>query len=73
MKKIFTILVAIFITGSYTLLAQNSVGFDFEKTVHDFGRIKEEGGKVSYTFKFKNTGKNLLSSKMCNLLVVHNP
>ncbi len=57
MKKIFTILVAIFITGTYTLLAQNSVGFDFENTVHDFGRIKEEGGKVSYTFKFKNTGK----------------
>ncbi len=57
MKKIFTILVAIFITGTYTLLAQNSVGIDFEKTVHDFGRIKEEGGKVSYTFKFKNNGK----------------
>jgi hypothetical protein len=25
--------------------------------VHDFGRIKEDGGKVNYNFKFKNTGK----------------
>lgn len=57
MKKILTILVAILITGTYTLLAQNSAGFSFEKTVHDFGRIKEEGGKVSYKFVFKNTGK----------------
>lgn len=57
MKKILTILVAILITGTYTMLAQNSVGFDFEKTIHDFGRIKEDGGKVTYTFKFKNDGK----------------
>jgi hypothetical protein len=57
MKKILTILVAILITGTYTLLAQNSAGFNFEKTIHDFGRIKEEGGKVTYTFKFKNNGK----------------
>jgi len=57
MKKILTILVAILITGTYTLLAQNNFGFSFDKTVHDFGRIKEEGGKVTYKFKFKNTGK----------------
>ncbi len=30
--------------------------FAFEKTEHDFGTIKE-GEKVSYTFKFKNTGE----------------
>ncbi len=30
--------------------------FSFEKTEHDFGTIKE-GEKVSYTFKFKNTGE----------------
>ena len=28
----------------------------FEKDVHDFGKIVE-GEKVSYSFKFKNTGK----------------
>lgn len=57
MKKILTILVAVLIAGTYTLQAQNSAGFSFDKTVHDFGRIKEEGGKITYTFKFKNTGK----------------
>ncbi len=28
----------------------------FEKTTHNFGKIKESGGKVEYTFKFKNMG-----------------
>lgn len=37
---------------------------DFEETVHDFGKIIQ-GEKVSYTFKFKNTGKSdLLISKV---------
>lgn len=57
MKKTLTILVAILITGTFALEAQNSAGFNFEKTTHSFGRIKEEGGKVAYKFKFKNTGK----------------
>ena len=57
MKKILTITLAVLITGSYSLFAQNSAGFSFGKMIHDFGRIKEEGGKVTYKFKFKNTGK----------------
>lgn len=28
----------------------------FEKVVHDFGKIKEEGGTVTYKFEFVNTG-----------------
>jgi hypothetical protein len=28
----------------------------FEKVVHDFGKIKEEGGTVQYDFEFVNTG-----------------
>ncbi len=28
----------------------------FEQTVHNFGKIKEDGGKVEYTFTFKNMG-----------------
>jgi hypothetical protein len=31
----------------------------FEKDYHDFGNLKS-GEKVSYSFKFKNTGKSLL-------------
>lgn len=30
---------------------------EFEKEIHDFGRIRE-GEKVAYSFKFKNTGKS---------------
>jgi hypothetical protein len=37
---------------------------EFEETTHDFGKIIQ-GEKVSYTFKFKNTGKSdLLISKV---------
>lgn len=58
MKKILTILLAaIFVSGTITMSAQKSAAFNFEKTVHDFGKIKEEGGKVTYKFKFKNSGK----------------
>jgi len=31
----------------------------FEKDFHDFGKLRT-GEKVTYSFKFKNTGKNLL-------------
>ncbi len=48
----------------------------FEKTTHDFGRIKE-GNKASTTFRFTNTGKNpLLISKAvgsCGCTVPHWP
>lgn len=28
----------------------------FEETIHDFGEMKEDGGRVSYSFQFTNTG-----------------
>jgi hypothetical protein len=31
--------------------------FEFEEEIHDFGRVIQ-GEKVSYSFKFKNTGKS---------------
>lgn len=33
----------------------NSPKIKFEVTNYDFGKIKEQDGKASYTFKFKNT------------------
>jgi hypothetical protein len=38
---------------------QNAPAFKFEKEVYDFGQINQ-GEKVSYAFKFKNTGKSPL-------------
>ncbi|MEE4198747.1 MAG: DUF1573 domain-containing protein [Bacteroidales bacterium] len=35
---------------------QRGAKISFEKDVHDFGKIKEEGGTVEYEFKFTNTG-----------------
>lgn len=44
----------LFILFSGSLIAQVSSKIGFEKTIHDFGYIKEENGKVSYEFKFTN-------------------
>lgn len=39
------------------LTAQNAKPvISFEKKVHDFGEIKEDGGSVSYVFEFTNNG-----------------
>ena len=32
----------------------------FEKTTHDFGNIREDGGPVTYEFQFTNTGSDPL-------------
>jgi hypothetical protein len=57
MQKTFISLILIFSLGIYGIQAQDNNAFSFEKKTHDFGRVKEDGGKVSYTFKFKNNGK----------------
>lgn len=33
----------------------------FDKTIHDFGKISETAGKVSYNFKFKNVGRDTVA------------
>lgn len=33
----------------------------FEKTIHEFGKISETGGKVTYNFKFKNVGRDTVA------------
>lgn len=64
MKKLILLtLVSIF--SVIALNAQNKVVSDtlkapkikFELTKYDFGKIKEQDGKVTYTFKFKNISK----------------
>ncbi|MBD1386305.1 DUF1573 domain-containing protein [Mucilaginibacter rigui] len=42
--------------------ATNAPVMKFEKETHDFGKIKE-GDKVTYAFKFTNTGKSPLIIK----------
>ena len=45
--------------GSTSQVDPNATSMAFEKTIHDFGNLKG-GASVSYTFKFKNTGKKPL-------------
>ncbi len=46
-------------TSSTTANAANAPVMKFEKDTHDFGKIKT-GDKVTYDFKFTNTGKSPL-------------
>jgi hypothetical protein len=45
--------------GSSNQVDPNATSIAFEKTIHDFGTLKE-GASVSYTFEFKNTGNKPL-------------
>jgi hypothetical protein len=52
-KKCSLFLIFILLFTFEKNIAQSKIGF--ETTSHDFGIIKEENGKVSYEFKFKNS------------------
>ena len=45
--------------GSSSQVDPNATSMAFEKTIHDFGTLKE-GASVTYIFKFKNTGNKPL-------------
>jgi hypothetical protein len=49
-------------SGSTTATAADVPVMKFEKGIHDFGKIKT-GDKVTYEFKFTNTGKSPLIIK----------
>ena len=53
MKKIFSTLCMAL--TAVAMMAQEPV-ITFEKTEHDFGKINEDGGRVSVVFEFKNEG-----------------
>jgi len=56
MKKLAISLFSILLFSGFIIAQQNSANISFEKEVHDFGKIKEDGGKVEYEFSFVNTG-----------------
>lgn len=59
MKKV--LLVVILLTMGLTYAsAQKKADIKFDKTTHDFGTFSENNPKVSCTFKFTNTGDDLL-------------
>ncbi len=51
------IFITILLLASSVLIAQQKEPtLSFDKEIHDFGKIKEDGGKVDYKFMFANTG-----------------
>lgn len=59
MKKIVLLILGFGLFGG--LSAQNAKPvINFEKKIHDFGDVKEDGGTVNYTFEFTNSGSQPL-------------
>ncbi|NUM32801.1 MAG: DUF1573 domain-containing protein [Bacteroidetes bacterium] len=54
--KFKIILSLLIFTGFKISAQQNKTTLDVDKRYHDFGKIKEDGGKVKAVFTFKNTG-----------------
>ena len=59
MKKIL-ILTFVVVLSSYSF-SQTSTALSWEKTSHNYGKIKEEEGPKAVDFKFKNTGSTPIS------------
>lgn len=60
MKRILLIAVILSVTAGITLAQYANAHISFETDTHDFGRITEEGGNVSYKFVFSNLGNEPL-------------
>ncbi len=60
MKKLFLLLIPLFVFHTVIIAQQKGAYISFEKEVHDFGKIKEDGGKEEYKFSFTNTGDSPL-------------
>ncbi len=56
MKVLKILIVLVLIGGINNNLIAQGPKIDFEKTTFTYGKVKEEGGVVTYKFKFKNTG-----------------
>ncbi len=55
MKKIiFSAIITAFTLSAYGL--QDKPAVDFKEKIHDFGEIREDGGTVTHSFNFANTG-----------------
>lgn len=57
MKRIVLAMFMAFVMVLSVNAEKNEGKIKFENTIHDFGNIKEDGGKVSYEFEFTNAGK----------------
>ena len=54
------ILISFALLAGATVAMQAQETIKFDKSVHDFGNVPEEGGAVTYSFEFTNTGNTPL-------------
>jgi hypothetical protein len=63
MKKLLLFVMAIFMAFSVSAQEQQPQIIEIAEKTHDFGTIKEEDGRVSYVFTFKNVTEGVLTIK----------
>ncbi len=56
MRRLKILIILMLIGGISNIIIAQGPKIDFEKTIHSYGKIKEDGGVVTYKFKFKNSG-----------------
>lgn len=56
MRKLKILFILMLVVGISNILLAQGPKIDFEKTKHNYGKVKEEGGVVTYKFKFKSNG-----------------
>lgn len=56
MRKLVLLITLLAVNLSFISAQHAKANLAFDKTMHDFGELKESDGRVSYVFKFKNTG-----------------
>jgi hypothetical protein len=59
-KYIVPVIISFFLTLSYAGAQTMDANISFEKGQHNFGKIKEADGSVTYNFEFTNTGSKPL-------------
>ena len=63
MKKLLLFVMAIFMAFSVSAQEQQPQIIEIAEKTHDFGTIKEEDGRVSHVFTFKNVTESVLTIK----------
>jgi hypothetical protein len=67
MKNILSIAVILSLFSSFQLMSQQkNANISFDKTVHEFGQLKEADGIATYKFEFTNTGNEPLIIQRVN-------
>jgi len=60
MKNTFIAILFLFVGTTFSIAQQVGANISWDSPTHDFGDVKEDGGKVTHKFEFTNTGNEPL-------------